>query len=172
VEREVWVRAGMFAAIIVLVILVLVTPSLMGHPPSLVSLPILIVGVTPDQTNLTAYVAGSVQAYLYDRITLNVTRLNAANQSVAWANATEAYTYGVEVKMRLNLSYWRIHVWLEDQQNNYFEYNVTVRSYVDRNNNYHLTLAFSFPDDNTATVVTRVPPDDFRIAIPRRGSLP
>lgn len=161
----------MFAAIIVLVILILITPGLMGHPPSIVSLPILIVGVTPDQTNLTVYVAGSVQAYLYDRATLNVTRLNAANESVAWTNISEAYTYGLEVKVRLNLTYWHIHVWLRDQQKNYFEYNLTVRAYVDRNNNYHLTLAFTFPDDNSTTVVTRVPPDDFRVAIPRRGSL-
>lgn len=167
-----WVRAGMFAAIIILIVLILVTPSLMGHPPSLTSLPILIVGVTSNQANLTVYVAASVQAYLYDEIALNVTRLNAANQSVAWKNVSEAYTYGIGAKVPLNLTYWHIHVWLRDQQRNYFEYNVTVRTYADRNNNFRLTLAFTFPDDKSGTIATRVPPDDYRVAIPRRGTLP
>ncbi len=171
VEREVWVRAGMFGAIIALVVLILVTPGFLGHPPSLASLPILIVGLTPTDDNLTVYVAASVQAYLYDRITINLTRLDSANVSVAWTNVTENYSYGAEVKVALNLTYWRVHVLLVDHQRNYFEYNVSVRVYADPNNAGHLTLAFSFPDDNSTTVVTRTPPDDFRVAIPRRGTL-
>ncbi len=171
VERETWVRTAIFAAIIILVVLILVTPSLMGRAPPLTSLPILVMGVTPDQGNLTVFVAGSVQAYLYDDITVNVTRFNRENVSVGWTNASESYTYGIEVKAKLNLTYWRIHVWLLDQQDNYFEDNVTVRVYVDPNNSYRLTLAFTFPDDNSSMIVTRVPPDDYRVAIPRRGSL-
>ena len=160
----------MFAAIIVLVALILVTPRLMGHPSPLAP-PLLIVGVTPDQANLTIYIAASIQANLYDDITLNVTRLNAANQSVAWTNVSEAFSYGIEMKVPLNLTYWRIHVWLLDQQDNYFEYNVSLRTFLDRSNSFQLTMAFTSPDDNSTTVATAVPPDDFRVPIPRRGTL-
>ena len=161
----------MFLAIIVLVVLILATPSLMGHPPSLTP-PILIVAVPPDQSSLIVYVTGAVQAYLYDNITVNLTRLNAANVSVENMSQSETFTYGVEIRAPLNLTYWRVHIWLVDQQDNYFEYNVSIRAYVDRNNNDHLTLAFSFPDDNRSSVVTRVPPDDFLVTIPRRGTIP
>ncbi len=183
VEREVWVRAGMFGAIIVLVALILATPSLMGHPPALASLPILVIGVTPASANpaenLTVYVAASVQAYLYREIAVNVTRLNDTNATVAWTNLSQPYTYGMEAKAPLNLSRcaptvcegYRIHVWLLDQQDNYFEYNVSGRVYYDQTT-FKLTLAFQFPDDSPTTVVTRVPPDDLRVAIPRRGTLP
>lgn len=178
VEREVWVRAGMFGAIIVLIALILVTPSLMGHPPALASLPILVIGVTPtalNPANLTVYVAASVQAYLYDRITVNVTTLTPANATAAWTNESEAFTYGIDAKVPFNYNqypYYRVHVWLRDQQDNYFEYNVSVRAYADKNNLYKLTLAFQFPDDSATTLVTRVPPDDLRVAVPRRGTLP
>ena len=171
-EREVWLRAGMFAAIIALVILILVTPGFLGHPPSLASLPILIVGVTPTHDNLSVYIAASVQAYLYNRITVNLTRFDAANVSVGWSNVSEPYSYGVDVKVPLNLTYWRVHALLVDQQDNYFEYNVSVRAYTDAHNQDRLTLAFTFPDDKSTTIVTRTPPDDFRVAIPRRGNLP
>ncbi len=130
----------MFGAIIVLVVLILVTPSLMGRPTVLTP-PVLIVGVTPDKANLTVYVTASVQAYLYDDITVNLT-------------------------------YWHVHVWLRDEQDNYFEDNVTVRVFQDPANQNALTLAFTFPDDKSAATVTRSWTDDFRVAIPRRGTLP
>lgn len=178
-EREVWVRAGMFGAIIVLVALILITPSLMGHPPALASLPILVIGVTPPASlapkNLTVYVAASVQAYLYDNITVNLTTLTQGNLTADSANVTEEFTYGVEAKAPFDVArfpYYRVHVWLRDHQDNYFEYNVSVHAYADPNNLYKLTLAFQFPDDSATTVVTRVPPDDLRVAVPRRGTLP
>lgn len=161
----------MFAAIIVLVVLILVTPDLMGRPTPLASLPILVVGVTPDQTSLGVYVAAPVQPYLYDGIAVNVTRFTASNVSVGWTNRSEAYAYGLEVKVPLNLTYWRIHVWLRDEQANYFEYNVSLRVYSDPNNAGHLTLAFTFPDDHSTAVTTRVPPSDLRVPIPRRGTI-
>lgn len=161
----------MFAAVIAFVILILVTPSLLGHPPSLAP-PLLIVGIPPDHANLTVYVAASVQATLYDEITVNLTRLNPANASVGWTNVSERYTYGIEAKTVLNLTYWHVHVWLRDRQDNYFEYNLSVRIYNDPNNSYKLTMAFTFPDDKSTVIVTRVPPDDYRLAIPRRGTLP
>lgn len=160
----------MFGAIIVLVVLILITPSLMGHPPVLTP-PILIVGVTPDRTNLTFYVTASVQAVLYDDITVNLTRLNEANASVGWKNVSDTYTYGVEVKVPMNLTYWRIHVWLKDEQHNYFEDNVSLRVYSDPKNNNELTLTFTFPDDPSSPVVTRVWTDGYRVPIPRRGTL-
>jgi hypothetical protein len=171
VEQEVWLRAGMFGAIIVLVVLILVTPSLMGHPTVLTP-PLLIVGITPDQGNLTVYVTASVQAYLYSDITVNLTRLDASNASVGWTNVSRSYTYGVEVKVPLNLTYWRIHVWLLDKQDNYFEDNVSLRIFSDSRNSYQLTLFFSFPDDKSVATATRIWTDDFRVAIPRRGTLP
>lgn len=161
----------MFGAIIVLVVLILITPSLMGHPTVLTP-PVLIVAVTPDRTNLTIYVTASVQAYLYDDITVNLTRLDATNASVAWTNVSQTYTYGVELKVPLNLTYWRVHVWLRDEQDNYFEDNVSVRVFLDASNQNQLTLAFTFPDDKSAATVTRSWMDDFRVAIPRRGTLP
>ncbi len=162
----------MFATIIALVILILVTPALMGHPSSLASLPILIIGTTPDETNLTVYIAASVSAYMYDHITVNLTRYNGANVSVGWTNVSESYSYGAEVKVPVNLTYWRVHVWLRDQQNNYFEDNVSLRIFRDSTNAGQLTLVFTFPDDQSTTVLTRVPPSDLRVPIPRRGTLP
>lgn len=161
----------MFGAIIVLVVLILVTPSLMGRPPVLTP-PVLIVGISPDQANLTLYVTASVQAYLYDDITVNLTRLDASNASVGWTNVSETYTYGVEVKVPVNLTYWRIHVWLLDEQDNYFEDNVTLHVYRDLKNDNLLTLTFTFPDDKSAAPSTRSWTDDYRVAVPRRGTLP
>ncbi len=161
----------MFGTIIVLVVLILATPSLMGHPPVLTP-PVLIVGVTPDQANLTVYVAASVQAYLYDEITVNLTRLDASNVSVGWTNVSDTYAYALEVKVPLNRTYWRVHVWLLDKQDNYFEDNVTLHIFPDPKNDNTLTLTFTFPDEKSAAPATRVWTDDFRLAVPRRGSLP
>ena len=171
-EREVWVRAGMFGTIIVLVGLILITPSYLPHPSALTSLPILIVAMTSNEKSVIVDVTGALQAYLYDNITLNVTGLDVANGTPSSWNVGMNDTYNAEVYIPANLTSWRIHVWLTDHQGNYFEYNVTLRLFLDPSNGDRLTMSFTFPDDPGTAEQFITPPSDFRWPVPRRGVLP
>lgn len=166
------VRAGMFATIIFLVALILVTPSFLPHPSALTSLPILIVAMTHDQKSVIVDVTGAIQAYLYDNITLNVTQIGAVNGTPPPRNAFLKDTYNLEMYVPSNLTSYRIHVWLTDHQGNYFEYNVTLRLFLNPANGNRITMAVTFPDDPGTAEQTVTPPADFRWFIPRRGVLP
>ncbi len=165
-ERETWIRAGMVLTILGLLGLVLVTPSLMGRPPELASLPLLIVGVTEDVSTFILDVSAAVQAYMYANMTLEVEGLDNVTY-VAVVN--EADTYDVHLRIPTAVtSHFHVHAVLFDRQDNYFEYNLTVRlgDLEDRG----IPMIFSFPDEQDAPEVVRFPPDDFRWLIPRRGT--
>ncbi len=163
----------MFATIIVLVVLILVTPTLLGRQTELTSVPGLLVALTPDRSTLIIDVTGAVQAYLYDNVTLNVSRLNpnGTSTSLAAYARDSAYNAALFVAAPTNETHLWIHARLVDAQKNYFEYNVTMYLFNDPNNGGKLTMVFNFPDDGAATQKI-VPPLDFRWAVPRRGMLP
>ncbi len=174
VDREVWVRAGMFGTIIVLVALILVTPDLLGRPSELSSAPVLLVAMTQSKAGLIVDVTGAVQAYLYENVSLNVSRENPNGTSTDLASyaRTEAYNAALYVSAPTNGTVLWIHAWLVDQQKNYFELNVTMHTFNDTGNGGKLTMVFDFPDPPTMLSQDVVPPNDFRWAVPRRGLLP
>ena len=171
-EREVWVRAAMFGTIIVLVALILETPNLLGRPSELTSIPVLIVALTHDQSRIIVDVTAAVQAYLYDNVTLDVNHVEANGTNVTLVHYARNDTYNVETEVPANATPLWIHTRLVDLQGNYFEYNMTVRTFADPNNGYKLTMAFGFPDDPGTAPRYAVPPTDFRWPVPRRGMTP
>ena len=169
----------MFATIMILVALVLITPSFLGHPTELASLPLLMVALAHDQTSLLIDVTSWSQPYLYYNITLDVGYETLANVTVPYANQTlsDAYSDSLYVPTRVNTMYdlYRnsldVHTKLVDRQGNYFEINVTVRLSLDSNSKP--VMVFHFPDDKGSTAtVTITPPDDFRWPVPRKGVMP
>ncbi len=159
----------MFGTIIVLVSLILVTPNLLGRPSELASIPVLIVAMNANETEVIVDVTAAVQAYLYDNVTLEVyhMNLNGTNDTLVPYAAND--TYNVQVEVPANATPLWIHAKLVDAQGNYFEYNVTVRTFSDAGNGYKLTMAFNFPDEPGTAPRYTVPPADFRWPIPRRG---
>ncbi len=169
-----WVRAAMFATIMVLMALILVTPTLLGHPSELTAIPALIVAMTPDHGTIIVDVTAAAQAYLYKNITLTVSHMNV---SANYTNVTvESYarnnSYNAALYVPANATPLWIHTRLIDQQNNFFEYNLTVSRFNDPNNAGQLTLVFNFPDEPGTATRYMVPPSDFRWAVPRRGMFP
>lgn len=167
-----WIRAGMFGTIIVLVAMILVTPSFLPHPSALTSLPVLIVAMTSNQKSVVVDVTGALEAYLYDNITMNVTQIGSANATEPAYNVGLNDTYNLEVYIPANLTSWRIHVWLTDRQGNYFEYNLTLRVFLNPAIGDRITMSFTFPDDPGTAEQFVTPPSDFRWYVPRRGVLP
>ena len=171
-EREVWLRAGMFGTVIVLVSLILITPNLLGRPSELTSIPVLIVAMNANRTEFIVDVTAAVQAYLYRNVTLEVSRMGPGSTNVSVASYSLNDTYNVQLRVPANATPLWIHAKLVDLQDNYFEYNLTVRAYYDANNAYKLTMTFDFPDEPGTAPRYTVPPADFRWPIPRRGMLP
>ncbi len=162
-------RAGMFGTIIVLVVFILVTPTLLGRPSELTSVPVLIVGMTHDESSFIVDVAGAVQAYLYENITLTVSTMGPDHTNTTRGAYARNDSYDAAVYVPANATPLFIHTRLVDQQGNYFEYNLTVSSFNDTANANKLTLVFTFPDDVGTAARNVVPPTDFRWAVPRRG---
>lgn len=169
----------MFATIMILVALVLITPSFLGHPSELASLPILIVAMTHDKQSVIVDVTSFAQPYLYDNVTLGVGYENATNVTVPYDNVMQSDAYSESLYVPANVSNLynlyvnplHIHARLVDRQGNYFEINVTVRLSLDSSGK--TAMVFRFPDDKgSTTTVQRTPPDDFRWPVPRKGTMP
>lgn len=166
-ERETWARAGMVVTILALLALILITPNLLGRPPELASLPVLVIGMTGDGSALVVDVSGAVQAYMYANITLGVrdTAPNGTVNATLWENDT----YGVHLRVPANESArYLVHTRLVDRQRNVFEYNVTA--HVGEDADGRTIISVSLSDEPSGGEQIRVPPDDFRIAVPLRGS--
>ena len=156
----------MVVSILALAVLILVTPILLGRPPSeLASLPLLIIGMSRNESAFIVSVGAAVQAYQYDRIRLTI---NGSDPSVDW-NFTELDTYGFHRWVPANGTF-SVNVYFVDRQRNYFEYNVTGER---RNVDNRTVMVFTFPyEKGERNNEVRYPPDDFRLVIPRRGALP
>ncbi len=162
----------MFGTIIVLIALILITPDLLGHPSELTSIPVLIVAMTPNQSTFIVDVTGAVQAYLYRNVTLNVTRINANGSSTGLGSYARNDSYNAALYIPANETPLWVHARLVDQQDNYFEYNVTVSTKNATGSGNPPTMVFKFPDDPGTGTREVVPPADFRWPVPRRGMLP
>lgn len=163
-----WVRAAMFATIIVLVVMILITPSLQGHPTELGSLPILILAYAPKTSTVIASVNGAAQAYLYESINLTVRSLPGNNTTIAWYEANDSYV--AQLKVPANATPLYVHTRLKDRGGNLFELNVTMNLTVDAS--LKPIMVFTFPTDRDTADVTVTPPSDFRWPVPRRGMIP
>jgi hypothetical protein len=167
-------RGAMVLSILALMVLILVTPSLLGRPSTeLSSVPLLIIAMSRNESMFLVNLGAAVQAYQYDLVRMTL------NGTVPSVNRTyqENDTFGFHVWVPGNATF-SVHVYLidhvdrPDQQRNYFEYNVTVHREKDSANQTVMVFTFPFEKDNQGTVIRRNPPDSFRQVIPRRGSLP
>ncbi|MGI0149541.1 MAG: hypothetical protein ACREDF_08435 [Thermoplasmata archaeon] len=164
-DREVWVRGGMVLSIFALVVLILVTPFLLGRPPSeLASYPLLIIGMAHNESAFIVNVGAAINAYQYDYIRI---RINESDPSVNGTfNETDSYGFHRWVPGNVTFS---VNVYLIDRQGNYFEYNVTVRAIKVPDNRTVIVITFPYEKVDPGTEVRQYPPNDFRRVIPWRG---
>jgi len=158
----------MVVSILVLVVLIVVTPILLGRQSSeLASLPLLIIGMSRNESAFIVNLGAAVQAYQYAFIRLTI---NGSDPAV---NETynETYAYGLSRWVPANVTF-SVNVYFVDRQRNYFEYNVTAQVMKDPEN--RTVMLFTFPHEgaNAGPPVRQFPPDDFRLVIPRRGTRP
>jgi len=168
-EQEDWLRGSMVISILVLVVLILITPSLLGRSPSeLASVPLLIVGMSENKTWFIVNIGAAFQTYRYDLVRMTI---NGTGPSVNWSHS-EAEVYSFHRWVPGNASF-SVHVYLVDQGRNYFEFNVTARSERDSNNQVVMVITFPLEKDYRGMEIRKYPPaEDFRQGIPRRGSVP
>lgn len=157
----------MVLTILVLLALVLVTPTLIGRPQELASVPLLVVGMTEDEAFLVFDVGAGVQAYMYRNITLEIRAEPPSPGDVSEA-AVDAYHVTARVPVNASVTY-AARTYLVDRQDNYFEYNVTVRAFVD--DDERMVIAFGLVDEDNPSTILAYPPADFRWVVPPRGSL-
>lgn len=167
-DRAAWARAGIVVAILVLLALILITPNLIGRPPELGSLPLLIVGLTQDRWTFVVDVGGGLGRYMYANVTLEVRGIQNASYD---ARAMENDTYDVHLRVPVNATAsFAVHTYLVDRQENYFEYNVTVDLGRDPQGRF-VFLVVTLPDEKDVRVERRTLPEDFRWPVPLRGAL-
>src|SRR5439155_2326508 len=109
-EREVWIRGAMVLSILALMVLILITPSLLGRTsPELASVPLLTIGMSRNESAFIVNLGAVVQAYQYDIVRMT---LNGSDPSV---NRTyeERDTFGFHVWVPENVSF-SVHVYLVD----------------------------------------------------------
>ena len=161
-------RGAMVLSILVLVVLILITPSLLGRPSSeLGSVPLLIIGMSRNESAFIVQLGAAIQAYQYAFIRLTV---NGSNPAVNGTyNETDGYGLSRWVPGNVTFS---VNVYFVDRQKNYYEYNVTGYAEKDVDNRTVMVFTFPYEKDNSNAEVRRYPPDDFRQSIPRRGTLP
>ncbi len=157
----------MVLSVLVLVSLIAVTPALLGRPtPGFASLPILIIGMSRNESSFVIYASAAVQAYQYDLINLT---FNESSPTVnGWME--ERDSYGIHRWLPPATVSFTVAAYFVDHVGNYFQYNVTVRAEKDLNNRTYMLFTFPYEKDNINTVIQRYPPDDFRLGIPLRGT--
>ena len=174
-EQEDWLRGGMVISILVLVVLILITPSLLGRSPSeLASVPLLIIGMSKNESWFIVNIEAAFQAYRYDLVRMTV---NGTGAPVNWTHE-EAEVFGFHRWLPGNATF-SVHVYLVDQgsgglRKNYFEFNVTAHRDRDVNNRSVMVITFPFEKDFRGTEVRKYPDqhEEFRQGIPRRGTVP
>ncbi|TLZ85772.1 MAG: hypothetical protein E6K05_00715 [Methanobacteriota archaeon] len=173
-EREVWIRGAMVLSILALMVLILITPSLLGRTSTeLASVPLLTIGMSRNESAFIVNLGAVVQAYQYDIVRMT---LNGSDPSV---NRTyeERDTFGFHVWVPENVSF-SVHVYLvdhvgrADQRRNYFEYNVSARRETDSQDRTVMVFTFPFEKDKKDTVVRITRPENFTQVIPPRGTIP
>ena len=166
-DRAAWARAGIVVAILVLLAMILITPNLIGRPPELGSLPLLIVGLTQDRSTFVIHVGAALGSYMYANVTLEVRGIDNGSYD---ARAMENDTYDAHLRVPANATAsFAVHTYLVDRQENYFEYNVTVDLGLDPQG--RLVLVVTLQDEKDPRVERRTLPEEFRWPVPLRGAL-
>ena len=147
----------MVAVIPALIVLILITPNLIGRPAVLSAIPILIIGMT--ESNVVIDVDGAVDHYRYRTIQLQLLGLD--NMSFQ-ENLTATESYGLDFVFSRNVtSVFDISVLVENQEGNTFALNATVFTGEDEFGEY---IAVSRRDEFRTDIV--YVPADFRTLIP------
>ena len=164
----------MVLSVFSLVGLILWTPSLLGRPaPELASLPLLIIGMSLNQSTFIVNIGSAFSPYRYEVIRISINGTQPWGSGNASWNGTWSWndTYGDHAWVPANATF-SIRPYLVDQQHNYFEYNVSVRTEKDVNGKTVMVFTFPHEPDNEKTILYRTASEDLRWAIPRRGTLP
>ncbi len=149
-------RGAMVAVIPALIVLILITPNLMGRPPVLSAIPILIIGMT--ESNVLIDVDGAVDHYRYR--TIQIQLLGLDNMSFQ-ENLTATESYGLDFAFSRNVTaVFDISVLVANQEGNTFALNATVFTGEDEIGEY---IAVSRRDVFRTDVVYM--PADFRTLI-------
>src|SRR5438094_9255234 len=92
-------RGGMVLSILALVVLILVTPSLLGRTSTeLASVPLLTIGMSRNESAFIVNLGAAVQAYQYDLVSMT---LNVSDPSVK-RTVEEHVTYGFQSLIAVN----------------------------------------------------------------------
>src|SRR5437762_13834514 len=103
-------RGGMVLSILALVVLILVTPSLLGRTSTeLASVPLLTIGMSRNESDFIVNLGDAVQAYQYDLVRMT---LNGSEPSVNRAGE-EHDTYGLHVWIAAHVTF-SSHVYFVD----------------------------------------------------------
>lgn len=150
-------RGAMVAVIPALVVLILITPNLVGRPSVLSAIPILIIGLT--ESDVVIDVSGAVDHYRYRTIQLTVLGLDnmSFNETLV---ESEVYSLDLTV-LRNATSVFDISVVVANQEGNTFALNATVFTGTDETGDY---VAVSRRDELRTDIAYA--PADFRTLIP------
>jgi len=169
-------RGGMVLSILALVVLILVTPSLLGRTSTeLASVPLLTIGMSRNESAFIVNLGAAVQAYQYDLVRMT---LNGSDPSVN-RTVEENDTYGFHIWIAANVTF-SLHVYFVDHvgrtglRRNYFEYNVSVGREMDSQNRTVMVFTFPYEKDRQGAPIRITRPDggDLHLVIPARGTVP
>lgn len=158
---EVAVRTAMVAVIPALIVLILVTPSLMGRPAVLSAIPILIVSLT--DASVVIDVHGAVDHHRYRTI---IVIIEGQDNVSARYNASETETFDVDLSIpRSATTVFDLSVLVASREGNTFALNATVFTGTDEAGDF-----VSLVDRETMGTTIAYAPADFRTLIPAGGS--
>jgi len=154
---EIAVRTAMVAVIPALIVLILVTPGLMGRPSVLSAIPILIVGLT--DANVVIDVHGAVDHYRYRTI---IVIIEGQDNVSARYNGSETETFDVDMSIpRSATAVFDLSVLVANREGTTFALNATVFTGTDEVGDF-----VSLTDRDTMRTTIAYAPADFRTLIP------
>ncbi len=149
----------MVAVIPALLAVILVTPGLMGRPPSALSaIPIVVIGLT--DTDVVIDLHGAVDHYMYRSLAIEI----QGQDNVSFRmTAVERESYDLEVNLSRNATHaFDVYVLIVDRQGTTFALNGTVFQGTDDDGDF-----VSMTDRSTLRTGLDRPPGDFRALVPR-----
>jgi hypothetical protein len=158
-QAEVAKRVAMVAVIPALLAVILVTPSLQGHPTVLSAIPALIVGLTPGEVVIDIH--GAVDQYRYRSIYAHFE--GEDNRSFNWT-AEKFQTYDLDTNFSRNATRaFDVYVLIADRQGNTYALNGTVFTGHDKDAGDYVAMT----DRDTWRTTVAYAPADFRALIQR-----
>src|SRR5438046_10473367 len=146
----------MVLSLLALLLLIPITPILLGRTSTeLASVPLLIIGMSRNESAFIVNLGAVVQAYQYDIVRMT---LNGSDPSVNRTPHEEHDSFGFHVWVAGNVSF-SVHVYLVDhvdrvdQRRNYFEYTVTVHRETDSQSRTVMIFYIPLENEEKDTVV-------------------